>query len=86
MATITLKNVPDDLHNKLKAQAERNRRSLNQEAIEILSDGLADTIPSPALDPEAFLAHVKKTHDSMEARGICLTNQEVLDAINFGRE
>ena len=86
MATITLKNVPDDLHKKLKAQAERNRRSLNQEAIEILSDGLAEFIPSPVLDPAGFLAHVRKTHESMEARGVCLTKQEVLDAINFGRE
>lgn len=33
MATITLKDIPDDLHAQLKAEAEANLRSLNQEAI-----------------------------------------------------
>jgi hypothetical protein len=33
MATITLKDIPEDLHAQLKAEAEANLRSLNQEAI-----------------------------------------------------
>jgi antitoxin FitA len=32
MTSITLKDVPPDLHQRLKASAERNRRSINQEA------------------------------------------------------
>lgn len=32
-ATLTLKNIPDDIYLRLKASAERNRRSLNSEAI-----------------------------------------------------
>jgi hypothetical protein len=31
--TLTLKNVPPHLHSSLKAQAQRHKRSLNQEAI-----------------------------------------------------
>ena len=33
MATITLKNIPADLHRKLKKRAEEHHRSLNQEII-----------------------------------------------------
>ena len=33
MATLTLKNIPDDLHALLKDSAERNRRSLNSEIL-----------------------------------------------------
>lgn len=31
--TLTLKNIPDDLYERLKATAEAHRRSLNNEAI-----------------------------------------------------
>ena len=37
MATLTIRNVPDDLHADLKERARRNRRSLNQEVIAELS-------------------------------------------------
>jgi plasmid stability protein len=33
MATVTLKNVPEELVRVLKKQAQQNRRSLNQEAL-----------------------------------------------------
>jgi plasmid stability protein len=33
MASITLKDLPDDLHAQLKSEAEANLRSINQEAI-----------------------------------------------------
>ena len=34
--TITLKNVPPELHRSLKERAKRHKRSLNQEAIHLL--------------------------------------------------
>ena len=33
MATLTLKNIPDELHALLKESAQRNRRSLNSEIL-----------------------------------------------------
>jgi len=36
MATITLKNVPEEVHAALKQRALRHKRSLNQEAIHCL--------------------------------------------------
>ncbi len=33
MATVTVKNIPDELYGRLKAAAEANRRSINNEII-----------------------------------------------------
>ena len=33
MATLTLKNIPEELHARLKKSAEQNRRSLNSEIL-----------------------------------------------------
>lgn len=38
--TLTLKNVPDDVYERLKASAEAHRRSLNSEAIVCLESVL----------------------------------------------
>ena len=33
MATVTVKNIPDELYDRLKSKAEINRRSINSEII-----------------------------------------------------
>ena len=38
--TLTLKNIPDELYERLKSSAETNRRSLNSEAIVCLESVL----------------------------------------------
>jgi antitoxin FitA len=50
MPTLTLKNIPDGLHARLKASAERNRRSLNSEILFRLEKDIQD-ISRPVLDP-----------------------------------
>ena len=40
MATVTLKNVPEELVRLLKEEAKQNRRSLNQEALARLESSL----------------------------------------------
>ena len=40
MATLTLKNVPDQLVEQLKVEARQNRRSLNQETLMRLENSL----------------------------------------------
>ncbi len=40
-ATITLKNVPLELHRSLKEMAKKHKRSLNQEAIHCLEGALS---------------------------------------------
>jgi plasmid stability protein len=43
MPNITLKDVPEEVHRRLKEQAERHRRSMNSEAIWILERALCPT-------------------------------------------
>jgi uncharacterized NAD(P)/FAD-binding protein YdhS len=50
MPTLTLKNIPDGLHARLKASAERNRRSLNSEILFRLEKDIQD-ISQSLLDP-----------------------------------
>ncbi len=46
--TLTLKNIPDDVYERLKASAEAHRRSLNSEAIVCLESILLPERTSPA--------------------------------------
>ena len=46
-ATITLKNIPDDVYDRLKRSAETHRRSMNSEAIVCLEAVLLPTKVSP---------------------------------------
>jgi plasmid stability protein len=55
MATLTIKNIPDAVVRKLKAQAARNRRSLNAEVIDVL----ASTGQPAPIDVEALLARAR---------------------------
>ena len=45
MPTITLKNLPRDLHRKLKNRAKAHQRSLNGEVITTLQNATAATRP-----------------------------------------
>lgn len=49
MATnLTLKNVPDEVYDRLRLSAERHRRSLNSEAIRCLETVLVPTSIPPS--------------------------------------
>ena len=50
MATLNIKNLPEALHHKLRARAKRQRRSLAQEATQILSDALEAGEPLSILE------------------------------------
>ena len=55
MLTLTLKNIPEDLHAMLKQSAEKNRRSLNSEILARLERELA----APTVDPQAHARELK---------------------------
>jgi len=46
--TLTLKNIPDDVYERLKLSAAANRRSINREAIVCLEAALLATRIAPA--------------------------------------
>jgi antitoxin FitA len=55
MLTLTLKNLPRDLHAMLKESAERNRRSLNSEILMRLERDLV----APTIDPKLHAKQLK---------------------------
>ena len=59
--TLTLKNIPDAVYERLKQSAESNRRSMNSEAIVCLESAL---IPS-RLTPDELLRRAKVLRDQL---------------------
>lgn len=80
MATLTLKNVPHELVERLKDEAKQNRRSLNQETLARLELSLAKRRRSG----EETVAALRKLHKRM--RGLPPLTDELLErAKNEGR-
>lgn len=80
MPTITLKNVPEELHRRLKERAERHHRSLNREAIRCLEEAVANDEPE-----EELLARIRANRARMAERGVWLTEDSLREAIDQGR-
>jgi hypothetical protein len=80
MATITLKNIPDPLYERLKHFAKLRRRSLNSEIIY----NLEKSVGLPEEDSEELRKQIVAFRRSIGKRGQ-LTDEEVEKAINEGR-
>ena len=78
MATITLKNIPEQLYQKLKQRAEYNYRSLNSEVIACLQNALG----SKQVDPDVLLKRARVLRSSISGR---LTDKELSLLKNQGR-
>ena len=63
MATLTIRGVPEDLHEDLKDRAERNRRSLNSEILVILERALRGP-PREGQEPDADRSYPSRPFDS----------------------
>jgi plasmid stability protein len=83
MATITIRNVPDDLYERLKALAKRNRRSLNQEVVVQLSTA-AEIRAERGVD-EPFERATRFARELRES-GVTVDHTLVGDFINEGRD
>lgn len=79
MATLTIKNVPDELYEQLKRSAAQHRRSINSEVIVCLEKALG----SRRIDPEAFLAEVRAHRKTIS--GVFVTDEDLRAAKNEGR-
>jgi plasmid stability protein len=78
MITITLKNIPEDLHKRLKERAAQHHRSLNNEAIACLETALK----SRQVDTEALL---KRARDLRSRTPVRLTDKDLHKYKNIGR-
>ena len=67
MSTLVIKNLPDDLHARLRDQAERNRRSVTKEAVTLIERGLAPARKAPTLSPPIKLKGGPLTPKEIEA-------------------
>jgi antitoxin FitA len=82
MAILTIRNVPDDLYDRLKARAAEQHRSVNGEVIECLRIALSARQPR---DTEALLARARAHRRRLETRGGRLTLAEMNEARREGR-
>ena len=55
MRSLTLKNIPEAVLKRLRAQAAARRRSVNSEAISLLESAVQAT----PIDPESLLAWIR---------------------------
>jgi plasmid stability protein len=75
MATLTLKNIPEELHALLKDSAARNRRSLNSEILVLLEAAFT----APRVDARRYAKELKAFTDAQP-----FTDHSLLD--RFKRE
>lgn len=78
MSTITLKDVPPDIHEALTAQARVHGRSLNKEIIAILSGA----IHGHRVEPHDIIRHARAVRETM---AVYLTAEELTALKNEGR-
>ena len=81
MKTLTIRGLPDEVHERLKKRAKANRRSLNQEVIaELAREAEAgerkDKVARVLESVEKFRAGLKQT----------LSAEEIREAIEDGRD
>ena len=78
MATITVKNIPEDVYERIKEQAKRNRRSINSEIIMLMERA----VMSYRIDPEEILESARVIRESLN---FVATEEEINQAKNEGR-
>lgn len=78
MATITIKNVPDELYTALKRRAAENRRSINNEIIMLIERAFEQ----PLYPPDIVSERVRLLREQVN---IYVTEEEVNAAKNEGR-
>ena len=79
MPTLTINGLPDPIYERLKAQAEAHRRSLNGEIIMCLERAVGAT----RVDPMAWLAEARTFREGLELKP--LTERELRAARETGR-
>lgn len=72
MRTLTIRNVPDEVYEQLKAEAVRNHRSLNQQALLKLIRNREEHAPST----EQKLARLREFHKRLPP-GLDATMDEI---------
>ena len=76
MPTLVVKNLPEPLHARLKAQAQQHHRSMTKEVVALIEQGLLD---APSRKPLTLPPPIK-------LKGGPATTEWILAAIAEGRD
>ncbi len=79
MANITIKNIPDEVYEKLKERAKRNRRSINNEVIYLIESQFR----ANQVNVEEVLYKARKLRSKMKGS---LSTEQIREAINRDRD
>jgi len=79
MASITVKNIPEDIYERLKQSAKANRRSINGEIIVIIEDA----VKSRKIAPEDLLVRARQLREITD--DYTITDDEFTLAKQAGR-
>lgn len=79
MSSLTIKNIPDELYERLKQSAAANRRSINNEVIYYLERMLS----RQPRDVEEIIARARTIREGVPAYTV--TPEELEEIINEGR-
>lgn len=79
MPILTIRNVPEDVYERLKARAATNRRSINSEAVEVLRLGVMGRTER---DVHGYLSRAQVVRE--RTRGY-LTDRQIEKAKRSGR-
>lgn len=79
MASITVKNIPEDIYDRLKQSAKANRRSINGEIIVIIEDA----VKSRKIAPEVLLVRARQLRE--KTADYTITDDEFTLAKQAGR-
>jgi plasmid stability protein len=80
MVTITLKNIPEKIYERIKARAKDHHRSINGEILSILEQAVS----LPPIDVQATLERARKLREW--TADYTVTADEIEKMINEGRE
>lgn len=80
--TLTLRNVPDFVHEMLKTQARANRRSLNQEALALFERVLVREKGGRAAEIARIMSETDEARSKMKR---FMTDEEITAALEEGR-
>jgi plasmid stability protein len=80
MVTVTIKNIPEQVYERIKAQAKSNHRSINGEILSILEQAIS----LPPIDVQATLDRARKVREL--TANYTVTADEIEKMINEGRE
>ena len=80
MATLTIKNLPDEIYAALSDKAKRSRRSINSEMINLLEHFFG----RPKQSVEDELEEIRHFRERLARKGVFL-NSEILEEAKRGR-